>query len=645
MKAIILAAGMATRLRPVTDNLPKCLLTIGGKTIIRRQVDTLLNEGVEEIFVVTGFRSELVEQHIDFYYPGKKIRVIKNKDYESTGPAYSLWCAGEILGKSETIYLNGDLVSDPRVIKNLIESDKGSITAVSRNPWDLEQVKVSINRDQSVSALGKWIEAGKSYGEFVGATKMSKEFGLSLKLVLENLKKNNSLANKFAADALNETLSKAESGLMYIHDVTDYKTMEIDTILDLKTAGKMWRHKTIGKLETVMRVALARIVNIASFMLPRSNRKMIFIGWHSNQGSEIFADNSKYLFLHAYNEYKETVRPIWISKDRNMAQILRSAGMEACYVYSIAGIWHALTSGFTIIDSHLSRDNWQFAGRSKVIQLWHGKGMKKSGLVQNASIGKLGKFISPELHRKPALLAASSDFTATLMSDIFRVPRNKVIVTGLPRNDALFRDIAGSKVGVDEKCAAIISGFKKEGASKIIAYMPTFRRNSSNPLDQLNLEEINEMLENKNFRMIINLHPKFSSMRYEDLSRWKNIKVVNAGHDIYPLLKGIDSMITDYSSVYVDYLLLDHPIIFYTYDRESYEKETGLYEDFDDLTPGPHIKTSSELVKAIASYDDTLWKGKRREVTDKLHTFKDGEASSRILQEIIMRFDLEKPSR
>ena len=645
MKAIILAAGMATRLRPVTDNLPKCLLTIGGKTIIRRQVDTLLNEGVEEIFVVTGFRSELVEQHIDFYYPGKKIRVIKNKDYESTGPAYSLWCAGEILGKSETIYLNGDLVSDPRVIKNLIESDKGSITAVSRNQWDLEQVKVSINPDQSVSALGKWIEARKSYGEFVGATKMSKEFGFSLKLVLENLDKNNSLANKFAADALNETLSQAESGLMYIHDVTNYKTIEIDTILDLKTAGKMWRHKTIGKLVTAIRVILAIIVNIASFMFPRSNRKMVFIGWHSDRGSEIFADNSKYLFLHAHNEYKETIRPIWISKDRNMAQILKSAGMEACYVYSIAGIWHALTSGFTIIDSHLSRDDWQFAGRSKVIQLWHGKGMKRSGLVQNAGSGKLGKFISLELHRKPTLLVASSDFTATLMSDIFRVPRNKVIVTGLPRNDALFRDITGSKIGVDEKCAAIISEFKKEGASKIIAYMPTFRRNSSNPLDQLDLDEMNEALGKNNFRMIISLHPKFSSMRYEDLSRWKNIKVVNAGHDIYPLFKNIDMLITDYSSLYVDYLLLDRPIIFYTYDRESYEKETGLYEDFDDLTPGPHIKTSSELVKAIASYDDSLWKEKRREATDKLHTFKDGGASSRILKEITARFKLERPSR
>src|SRR3990167_10559502 len=121
MKAIILAGGMARRLRPITNDLPKCLLNVGGKTIIDRQIDSLFREGVEEIIVVTGFKSELVEQHIDFYYPGKKIRVIKNKNYESTGPAYSLWCAGEILGESEIIYLNGDLVTDPQVIKNLIE--------------------------------------------------------------------------------------------------------------------------------------------------------------------------------------------------------------------------------------------------------------------------------------------------------------------------------------------------------------------------------------------------------------------------------------------------------------------------------------------------------------------------------------------
>ena len=138
MKAIILAGGTAQRLKPVTNDLPKCLLNVGGKTIIDRQIESLFVENIEEIIVVTGFKSELLEQHLELNHPGKKIRTIKNAKYESTGPAYGLWCAREHLGKSEIFYLNGDLVSDHNVIKDLMASSRSSLTAISRNIWDKE---------------------------------------------------------------------------------------------------------------------------------------------------------------------------------------------------------------------------------------------------------------------------------------------------------------------------------------------------------------------------------------------------------------------------------------------------------------------------------------------------------------------------
>src|SRR3989344_197795 len=635
MKAIILAGGMARRLRPITNDLPKCLLNVGGKTILDRQIESLFTEGVEEIIVVTGFKSELLEQHIRLQHPGKDIRAVKNEKYESTGPAYGLWCVKEYLGESEVLYLNGDLVCDHAVIKDLIASSKRSSTAVSRNPWDKEQVKIGIHPDRSVKALGKWVGALHSYGEFVGATKISKEFGRSLKKILEELHQEGTLAERFAADALHETAVRGESDSMYIHDVTNYRTMEIDTISDFKEARNMWQKKTISKIGTLLKIVVARLIHIASYVFPRSAKKIVFIGWHKNEEREIFADNSKYLFLRAHHGYKDSIRPIWIAKDKQIAAILKQNGMEAHCTYSIAGIWHALTSKRTVVDAHMYRNNWQFSGGSRVVQLWHGKGMKKSGLVQKGGLG-FSKFVSPELFQTFSFLIASSKYTAALMADIFKVPPERVLVTGLPRNDTLYQNIPGSDIDVDERYTDTIAEFKKEGAKKIIAYMPTFRRNSSNPLDQLDLGKTNEVLGKNNFRMIITLHPKFSSNRYRASNTLKNIRIMEAGYDIYPLFKNIDMLITDYSSLYVDYLLLDCPIIFYTYDRESYEKETGLYEDFDELAPGPHVRTFDELLAAISSYKDADWKDARRKVTDKLHAFRDGGAGDRIMKEIFM---------
>ncbi|MDZ4226374.1 MAG: CDP-glycerol glycerophosphotransferase family protein, partial [Patescibacteria group bacterium] len=559
MKAIILAGGMARRLKPVTDDLPKCLLPVGGKTIIDRQIESLFAESVEEVVVVTGFKSELLEQHIRLNHPNKNIRTVKNEQYETTGPAYSLWRARDILGENETLYLNGDLVCDHAVIKDLIASSKTSATAVSRNKWDEEQVKVAINPDRSVKALGKWIGASESYGEFVGATKMSKEFGQALKQILETSYQDGSLAKKFAADTLHETLSQSEAGTLYIHDVTNYKTMEIDTIADFKTARSMWRQKTLSKASTLGKIIGAQFVRAVSYLTPRSNKKMVFIGWHKNNEREIFADNSKYLFLYA-NEHRGAIRPIWIAKDKKLADILTRHGFEAHSTYSAAGVWHALTARHTIIDAYLSRDHWQFSGGSRVVQLWHGKGMKKSGITYRG-VNTWDRFISPELFQKFTHTVASSEYMATLMSDVLGVHRETVWVSGLPRNDTLFRDIAGSEIDIDERYKTAIAEFKKEGAEKILAYMPTFRRNSSNPLDQLDLDALNTALQQHNARMIVTLHPKFSSVKYRASNTLKNIRIMDAGYDIYPLFKDIDILITDYSSLYVDYLLLDRPII------------------------------------------------------------------------------------
>jgi len=238
MKAIILAAGRAKRLRPITNNLPKCLLKFNGSAIIDYQVSALRKNKIKEIIVVVGFQKQKIIQHLKKNYPDVSFKFVENKKYKETNPAYSLWLARKYLTNS-TIYLNADVLCNPEIIKKIIKDKKPSVTAIQRVPWDEEEVNVIINKDSQIIEMGKHIAKNLSYGEFIGVTKMGKKFIKNLIKVLDSFigKKE---YKKFAADAINLTIQRGEK--MYALDVTNLQAIEIDTIEDLKRAKKLWKN-------------------------------------------------------------------------------------------------------------------------------------------------------------------------------------------------------------------------------------------------------------------------------------------------------------------------------------------------------------------------------------------------------------------
>ena len=82
MIGVILAAGMARRLRPLTDTRPKCLLTVGERTLLQRTVDAMTGAGIDELVVVTGYRGEMLRSFLSEHYPSLLIHFIDNADYE-----------------------------------------------------------------------------------------------------------------------------------------------------------------------------------------------------------------------------------------------------------------------------------------------------------------------------------------------------------------------------------------------------------------------------------------------------------------------------------------------------------------------------------------------------------------------------------
>lgn len=233
MKAIILAGGQAKRLRPLTDNTPKCLLKVGGKSIIDYQIENLIDAGVEDIIFVLGFQADKITTHLSENFPDIKFTFIINNVYASTYPSYGLWMAKEYF-EDGFLYLNADVICDRSIIKGIINCEHESVTAIQDTPWDEEEVNVIIdNKTSKVNEMGKHISKSLCNGEFIGVTKISDEFSKELKKVLDDFVSREEY-KKFAADAINLTIQRGST--MFAYNIGSLQAIEIDTIEDLENA-------------------------------------------------------------------------------------------------------------------------------------------------------------------------------------------------------------------------------------------------------------------------------------------------------------------------------------------------------------------------------------------------------------------------
>jgi CDP-glycerol glycerophosphotransferase len=112
---------------------------------------------------------------------------------------------------------------------------------------------------------------------------------------------------------------------------------------------------------------------------------------------------------------------------------------------------------------------------------------------------------------------------------------------------------------------------------------------------------------------------------------------VESSSDAYPLLKDVDLLVTDYSSIFFDFLLLDRPVVFFSYDLRSYlSDDRQMYFDYDSMTPGPKVQTTSALLgavsEAISGKDE--WKQERERVRNLVFAHTDGNSASRLLHEL-----------
>ncbi|MBR6023769.1 MAG: CDP-glycerol glycerophosphotransferase family protein [Methanobrevibacter sp.] len=265
---------------------------------------------------------------------------------------------------------------------------------------------------------------------------------------------------------------------------------------------------------------------------------------------------------------------------------------------SIASLKKLATSRYVFLnDNFFPLAFMKFNDTSTVIQLWHAPGAFKKfgGSVENASMLKL-------ISDNTDYLITTSKCIEDYYSEAFQIDRSKIKALGLPRADYYFKnhDIRELRDNFNKK-------YGLDSDKKIILYAPTFRENEvyNNVFNYLDINEFNENLSD-DYVLVLRLHPKIKKFYssqigvdgdYIDCSDYQNEQ---------ELLLISDILITDYSSIMIEFGLLNKPIIFFAYDLDNYlSSERGFYLDYKKDLPGPIVYSTDELVHAIKEGIDT----------------------------------------
>jgi len=218
---------------------------------------------------------------------------------------------------------------------------------------------------------------------------------------------------------------------------------------------------------------------------------------------------------------------------------------------------------------------------------------------------------------------------------------------GYPRNDLLLKDHnERDLVLCDRELYGRAKNAFVNNKQKVIVYMPTHRESATSigkapaPLMPLDFESLNTFCSENNFLMVVKLHP-FVMQFQTDFSPpegFSNVYFHSAQGDIYPLLKYTDVLVTDYSSIYFDFLLIDRPIVFYDYDYEEYSSNMGgFFYDYEENAPGIKVKTQEEMQCAILQSLNCAdsFAEQRKLVSNRFHTHQDELSSNRIIESVL----------
>ena len=247
MIGVILAAGMARRLRPLTDTKPKCLLEVGGRTLLQRTVDAMTAAGVTEFVVVTGYRADMIRDFLQQNYifksqtsnlkPQTSFTFLHNADYEHNNNIYSLWLSMQAVHGREVLLMDSDILCDPQTVAR-VAAQQGSALALNRHELGEEEMKVVVDGDMRITEISKTCRPEDALGESVGIEKFTAAYSEALAAELDKMILDEGLIDIFYERAFERLIPQGHT--FTVVDTTDLFSYELDTPDDYHRAQELW---------------------------------------------------------------------------------------------------------------------------------------------------------------------------------------------------------------------------------------------------------------------------------------------------------------------------------------------------------------------------------------------------------------------
>lgn len=245
MIAVILAAGMGSRLVPITETRPKCMVKVAGKSILQHQIDAYKAAGVTKIIVVCGYFSSRVKSFVAPY--GALVECLCNEDYEVTNNMYSLHLALSKLGAEEEVVIsNGDVVFDPLIIQSVL-AEAGSLIAVDQGSYDEESMKIIV-ADGYVKHISKAVTADEAYGNSIDVYRFEGRFLAAFKDLLRQTIEQEGNLTDWTEVAIEQCLAQNPSSVRP-YEICGKNWVEIDNYQDLQLADQVFSGLNLDVIE------------------------------------------------------------------------------------------------------------------------------------------------------------------------------------------------------------------------------------------------------------------------------------------------------------------------------------------------------------------------------------------------------------
>lgn len=381
---------------------------------------------------------------------------------------------------------------------------------------------------------------------------------------------------------------------------------------------------------------LWRILKLLVLIFPKNKRLWVFGAWQGN----LYGDNSKYVFEYVNRECPD-IQAVWITGDDSVVWQVRKSGYRCYHRFSFKGMLSWMRAGVCFA----TEGNQDISpaigmGKQKIIQLWHGMGIKAVGLEsgwykeQPAGEAQAQKQMFEKVYAKWYWMCASEE-AKKKYSRSFAVPEEQFIITGQPKDDSFVN------IKPNQEIEQIRQQFP---GARIAVYLPTHRNfgkdsEISNVMSIESLRSANVKLKEKNIVMIFKPHfhefAKYAGYEAE----FSNIIFATDKQkygDVYEFLPNCDLLITDYSGIMFGYLAANKPIIYFAYDYEAYVKDdAGFCYDYEDITYGPICRTWDEVIEHAAAMSSKDYAELRKKQCARFCPYDDGKSCERVYQQVL----------